>query len=266
MIFELKETKNAETLFGGWKETMIWSCLQGVMGRIWTDALDEPASAMAVLGDFCFLAGRPNRELVLYESEEDRREFRIMVPRDERWARLIEACHGTRAKKVTRYAIKKEPEVFDRALLRRIVEGLPEGYQLQKIEETLFRRCREIPWCRDWVAQYEDYSMYQRYGLGAVILKDGEPVSGASSYSGYQGGIEIEIDTREDYRRRGLALICGAKLILMCLERGWYPGWDAQNLGSAALAEKLGYHVDRAYEAYEVVQEGRSYCHFQNRL
>ena len=112
----------------------------------------------------------------------------------------------------------------------------------------------EIGWCRDWAAQYEDFAAYQKYGLGAVILKDGEPVSGASSYSGYIRGIEVEIDTREDYRRQGLALVCGAKLILECIKRGWYPSWDAQNPWSAALAEKLGYHLDHAYEAYEITK------------
>ncbi len=154
---------------------------------------------------------------------------------------------------MTRYAFKKEPEVFDREFLQKAVDGLPKGYGLQMMDETLFRRCRETGWCRDWVAQYENYDLYQRYGLGAVIIKDGEPVSGASSYSGYRGGIEIEIDTREDHRRKGLAFVCGAKLILECLNRGWYPGWDAQNPWSAALARKLGYHLDYEYEAYELV-------------
>ncbi|MCI9059896.1 MAG: GNAT family N-acetyltransferase, partial [Lachnospiraceae bacterium] len=44
----------------------------------------------------------------------------------------------------------------------------------------------------------------------------------------------------------------GARLILACMERGWYPSWDAQNLWSVKLAEKLGYHFDRAYPAYEI--------------
>lgn len=262
MVFELRETQRAAALFAGWQETMIWSCLQGVMGKIYADSPEAPASAMALLGDFCFLAGRPDPELVLYEPEEDRRDFCIMVPADEGWAELIEACHGEYAKKVTRYAFKKEPEVFDRKLLRAAFQRLPKGYMLTMMGEALFWRCREIPWCKDWVAQYDDYCMYQKYGLGAVILKDGEPVSGASSYSGYRGGIEIEIDTREDHRRKGLAFVCGARLILACLERGWYPSWDAQNPWSAALAEKLGYRRDRAYAAYEVMQERRSFDSF----
>ena len=125
---------------------------------------------------------------------------------------------------------------------------------MKLMEKTLFLRCRQINWCRDWVAQYADYAAYQKYGLGVVILKDEEPVSGASSYSSYMSGIEVEIDTREDYRRRGLACICGAKLILECQKRGWYPSWDAQNKWSLALAEKLGYHFDRAYTAYKMIK------------
>ncbi len=85
-----------------------------------------------------------------------------------------------------------------------------------------------------------------------VILLGQEIVAGASSYSSYAGGIEIEIDTREDHRRKGLAYICGARLILECCSRGLYPSWDAQNLQSVALAEKLGYHFDHAYIAYEI--------------
>lgn len=82
--------------------------------------------------------------------------------------------------------------------------------------------------------------------------KDGELVAGASSYSRYDKGIEIEIDTREDQRRKGLAYVCGAKLILECLDKGLYPSWDAQNTWSVALAEKLGYHFSHEYVAYEI--------------
>lgn len=105
---------------------------------------------------------------------------------------------------------------------------------------------------RDWVSQYPDYESYKTLGLGVVILKDGEPVSGASSYSSYRNGIEIQIDTREDFRRKGLASSCAAALILECTKRGLYPSWDAQNPGSVALAEKLGYHFDYEYEVYEI--------------
>lgn len=253
-LYENGQAKKASYLFRGWEETLIWSCLQGVMGHIYADSLEEPASAMALLGDFCFLAGKPEESFLAWEAEYSGRDFMILVPRDKLWADSIEAYYGGKAKKVVRYAMKKEPNVFDKEKLMAALV-LPEGYTLEPIEEALFWRCKEIPWCRDWVFQYQDYAMYQKYGLGVAILKNGEPVSGASSYSGYLGGIEIEIDTREDYRRKGLAYICGAKLILECLARGWYPSWDAQNPWSAALAVKLGYHPDYEYTAYEVKRE-----------
>ncbi len=279
MVYELKRPEIAAKLFEGWQETLIWSCLQGVMGKICADSREAPVSAMALLGDFCFFAGRPDKELVLYGSGKREEELirntgvMIMIPQDEEWAGLIRECYGEKARRAVRYAIKKEPDVFDREKLQAAVDGLPEGYVLRMIDESLFWQCREMEWCRDWVAQYDDYALFQKFGLGVVIMKDGQPVSGASSYSGYTGGqtgthllqkavsgrtgggIEVEIDTREDYRRRGLAFVCGAKLILECLDRGWYPSWDAQNLWSAALAGKLGYHMDHEYVVYEVARE-----------
>lgn len=252
MIIEMEDTRNARPLFEGWQETLIWSCLQKMMGKIYVDSKEAPASAMVILGDFCFLAGEPLEELVLYKPDSCKQDFIIMVPQNDGWEHLIEKCYGEKAKKVTRYALKKELEVFVREQLMQAVEMLPPEYELKMIDEALYHKCKRENWCRDWVAQYADYETYRQYGLGVVILKDGEPVSGASSYSSYEGGIEIEIDTKKEYRRKGLAYICGAKLILECLEKGWYPSWDAQNMWSVALAKKLGYHFDHAYTAYEI--------------
>ena len=93
----------------------------------------------------------------------------------------------------------------------------------------------------DLCSQFADYADYERRGIGVAALYQGTPVAGASSYTVYRGGIEIEIDTRVDFRRQGLATACGARLILNCLERGLYPSWDAHSRASLSLAEKLGY-------------------------
>ena len=65
MIYETGERERAAQLFDGWQETMIWSCLQGVMGSLYVDQTNNPSSAGVRLGDFCFLAGEPKREIVL---------------------------------------------------------------------------------------------------------------------------------------------------------------------------------------------------------
>lgn len=237
-------------LFANWNETIIWSCLQGIMGEVHTNAAED--AAMAILGDFSFYAGNPSEELVRFKPESCKQSFMIMVPQNEEWAKLIEKCYGDKAGKVARYAIKKEQDVFDTAKLEQAVLGLPEGYELRLIEEPEFNMCKSNNWTHDLVSQYKDYDMYKRLGLGVVALKDGELAAGASSYSVYDKGIEIEIDTRQDHRRKGLAYACGAKLILECLSKNLYPSWDAQNKWSVALAEKLGYHFSHEYTAYEV--------------
>lgn len=252
MICLAENMKSAEQIFDGWEETLIWSCLQKVMGEIYVDNQDNPKAAMVILGDFCFYAGVPNKELILYKPESCHQDFIIMVPQNDEWAELIEECYKEKAKKVTRYAIKKEPDVFDKEKLQKAVENLSSEYTMRLINEEVFNWCKENNWSHDLVSQYKNYEEYHNKGLGVVVLKDGIPVSGASSYSCYEGGIEIEIDTKEEYRRRGLAYACGAKLILECLDRGLYPSWDAQNKWSVALAEKLGYHYDHEYEAYEI--------------
>lgn len=66
MIFKAEEMADAKPLFAGWEETMIRSCLQKVMGSIYAVDTKKADAAAAVLGDFTFLAGRPDRELVLY--------------------------------------------------------------------------------------------------------------------------------------------------------------------------------------------------------
>lgn len=265
MIYQIKNGEKAEPLFAGWEETLIWSCLRGTMGELYADDRDNPHSAMAILGDFCFLAGEPDRELVGFKPERCTGDFMIAVPQNRDWSELIETYYGDRAKKVVRYAIKKEPDVFDRNKLRSIAAGLSSEYTMKLMDEKLYHDCRKEEWSRDFVAQFTDWKAYRELGLGVIILKDGTAVAGASSYAAYKGrdggngGIEIEIDTKMEYRRRGLATVCGARLILECLERGLYPSWDAQNPWSAALAEKLGYHFDREYTAYEIcgIQAGR---------
>ena len=237
--------ETAETLFSGWEETMITSCLQGTMGKVYTDA----DSAAAYLGDLAFFAGSPSATLIWFHPDPQR-HFVIMVPQNTAWQKEIEACYPD-CKKVSRYAFRKDT-AFDRKKLEALSEQLPAGYSKKFINEEIFQWSRPQDWCRDWVSQFESYDDYAKRGLGVVILKDGLPVSGASSYSVYREGIEIEIQTLEAHRRKGLATCAAASLILECLNRGIYPSWDAANLWSVGLAQKLGYAFSHEYTAYYV--------------
>ena len=253
MIYELTDPSKVKPIFEGWNETLIYSCLQKVMGKIFVTDSDSPASAMAYVGCFAFYAGVPDRELVMAKPKG----FVIMTPQNKEWEDCIEACFPA-AKKVTRYAIKKDTQ-FDLPFLRSLVKNLPEGYELKEIDNEIYDLCLTDPVTRDFVSSFESKEKYLEIGRGMVVMKSGRIVSGASSYTRYNEGIEIEVDTVPEERRKGLASVVCAALILRCLDEGLYPSWDAQNMNSVHLAEKLGYEFDHEYTAYEVSNEERTH-------
>ena len=233
-------------------DTLVWSALQGCMGTVWADDEEKPTASRIITNDFCFFTGEPHRLLVSRKPADYKSDFIIMVPENEDWADMIERQYGDGAKRVSRYAIRKEPEIFELPYLSRIIAGLNSKYQLHSIDEPLYHQIMNTLWAVDLCCNFPDYNSYAAHGVGMVITDNGVVVAGASTYSYYLQGIEIEIDTREDYRRLGLATVCGAALITECLKRGLYPSWDAQNKWSVSLAEKLGYHYDHEYTAYEI--------------
>lgn len=253
MVYELEETSRAENLFAGWEETLIYSALQKVMGKVYVTDTEAPKCAFAFTGVFAFYAGKPDEELVKNKPDG----FVIMVPQNEAWAKLIESVYPD-AKKVIRYAIKKDTR-FDVEALKQNLDLLPEGYELKNIDDKLYDMCREDPVTAEFVAVFGSKERYLEYGRGVMILKDGQFVSGASSYTRYNEGIEIEVDTIECERRKHLATVACSALILRCLEEGLYPSWDAHNMNSVRLAEKFGYEFDHEYIAYEVASSERTH-------
>lgn len=243
-------------LFEGWEETMVWSCLEGIMGTAWTVPSSSPKAAGIAIGDFLFFAGdscSPEaRPLAQALPCLQKKEQLLAIPQTEAWERLLLSCHLGRAKKIVRYAIKKEGDVFSREKLRRFQTALPAGFRLSPITPKAYRAMTKEPWAQDFCSQFSSYADYEKRGLGFFAWQGQELAAGASSYTVYSKGIEIEIDTKPEYRRKGLALACASALILRCLEEGLYPSWDAANLASVALAEKLGYHFSHEYPCIEL--------------
>lgn len=272
MIVECRNQKERDQLsflWDGWNETLLWSCLDGSMGHLYADSLSEPTCSMALLGDFCFFAGdassKAAQELVNYKPAGLDQWFVIMVGQTPAWNELIahrkQGAPGTAGtppeapQPVTRYAIKKEGDIFDRTHLRNLIAKLPAGFSIHPLDESIFTAARQEEWQRDWCSQFATWADFSRQGIGFVIRHDetGEIVSGCSSYSvftSHGGGVEIEIDTKDAWRGRGLAKSIGAHMVLACLERGLYPSWDAANLTSVHMAELFGYHFDHEYQAF----------------
>ena len=129
MIKKLEDTKKAKPLFQGWEEAILWACMDKTMGDIYVLDEKNPISAMAALGDFYFFAGHPDETFIRDVCQEDKLgDFAILVPQNRQWEEQIKGGLQGRVKKCLRYAIKKEPNIFNVEHLKMAMEHLEQGY------------------------------------------------------------------------------------------------------------------------------------------
>lgn len=254
MIVKIKGSEKIKRFFPDTKNTFIRSAINNIMGEIYADNMENPKSAIIILGDFCFLAGEPNQELL---SKITDKKYSIVICENRDWEIYINKNLSDKVHKIKRYKMKNEINFNTDKLSEDVLSFLNSAefskeYSLKTIDEKIFNLCLAEEWSRDLVANFKNYEMYKNLGIGVAILKNDKVISGASSYLRYDCGIEIQTDTRKEYRNQGFAYICGAKLILECLKQNIYPSWDAHNEISMKLAEKLGYHLDYEYITYEI--------------
>jgi GNAT superfamily N-acetyltransferase len=100
------------------------------------------------------------------------------------------------------------------------------------------------------VEDFDSPADFLERGIGYTLLEEDRLAGAAYSSLVCSCGIEVSLFVDEAYRRRGVATALSAALLLECMRRGLRPNWDAANLESCALAEKLGYTPASSYESY----------------
>ena len=238
-------------IFENMTDTLILSCLQGHMGQVWVDDLKDPKVAQILVGIFVYYSGDvkllATKEL-LYNIPE---HILAVVPNKE-WKHKIEMIHGSSIDKFQRYAFKKSMVNLNKNKLTSFVSTLDKNYELKKIDKSIIKLPSFNRLSEDLIGQFDSEDDFLERGFGYCILHKDEVVCAATSFSIYDGGIEIEVDTHKKYRRKGLATVAVYALILYCLERGIYPNWDAANLESVHMAQKIGYILDQPYDTYYI--------------
>lgn len=256
MAYGLTQAHGAEErallapLFVGWEEMLVSSALEGCMGRVWS--CQSPArAALCEVGDFLFLAGAAGVEsdgLIRAFAADGR--FHILASRTAALHERAGTALMGRARAGERYAFEKDCRRLHPAHLASLTQALPDGIVLRPFDTKLYHAALAEEWSRDFVSLFPCAQDYLAHGLGVAALHGSELVGGASSYAWCGAGIEIELDTRPDFRRRGIGTACAAKLVLECLRRGRLPSWDAANRESARLAQKLGFREAGAYPVW----------------
>ncbi len=237
------------------KDVLLRGAVEGTMGRVWVPRLENSPYCLVVVGDFAYLLGLPPKgepaldlKSQIYQSADQA----FLYPQNERWADWLEDEFLGLIRPVSRYALKKDEHHFDIGQLKGYISGIPEGIRIKRIDERLYRLALKAEWSRALCVNFENYEHFSRYCFGYAAMKGREMLAGCSAYGVSEGMMEIEVDTRKDWRRKGLALACSAAFLLECLEKGLTPNWDAVNLQSVGLAEKLGYVYDGEYQVYRL--------------
>lgn len=239
------------------EEVTLLTCVEGRMGRIWVDNEEKPSCAITLVGDFYFFVGeyRKDEEEGIHSIIDKHCKGKILIIHGKHWEAVLDWMkenYPDSYKSFSRYALLGKIDWFDKDKLKQNVVTIEPEYKVERIDEHSYSITGEQYWTMDFCSNFISKEDFFANGIGYVILKGEEIIVGASTYSYCEGKLEITIETKEEYRKKGLALACASKLILESIERNIYPRWDAANLASVALAEKLGYRFGHEYTAYGI--------------
>lgn len=232
-------------------DTMLLWFLEGNSNcAAWVDDMEQPEVAIIIIADFCYLLGEVKHRDEIKQILETEAKHKYIAPCGTQWITYLNEYVSRKLHNSKRYSLKHEPDVFDKNYLKQLIERVIPEYDIKLIDKEIYNDVLGINWAADGCCYYRSYQDFSERGIGYVIYKEGQLVCIASSYITYKSTIDITIGTLEEYRRKGLAAACAASLILECLERGVYPAWSAANKASLALAEKLGYHLDKESDEF----------------
>ena len=234
------------------------SAMEGIMGRVWVPDLENPSFCLIKLGTFAYVLGVPpkgERTLELLKVIRTECGGTFIKPENEHWINWMESSLEDGYRTVSRYALKYDEARFDREKLKSYAYSLPEGYVMKKIDRTLFRQLLKEDWSAPFVSNFENEDQFEKSGTGYGILKGKELVSGCSACGFSEGMMEMDAETKTEYRRKGLSACAAAKFLLDCLDRNLKPNWNTFSLHMVSVAKELGYTLDRDITVFQIAPE-----------
>jgi GNAT superfamily N-acetyltransferase len=222
--------------------------LEGTTGRAIADDADDPH--VAVLE-----ASNPTLSIVGGDAgHPSARQYIEQLPKMTAlffgaagWEDLVRRIHGGKLIEFPRYAFTSE--ALDIEHLRELGSRIPGGYRIAQMDLDLARRVggEKSAFAEDHILLFDSPEDFIERGFGLCLLHGDQIAAVATTFAICHKGIEIQINTREEHQRKGLATVAAAHLILHSLERNLDPNWDAANESSVGLATKLGYTPQGTY-------------------
>lgn len=229
------------------------ACLGLVPCHVLADSAKAPTAAIVVLRRFgiAYVGGDARCAGKLLKALGDMHPWYAVADPPEAWQPAL-AAFSRESFAAPRYTCTGDPSMLDMARLGAL-GWPPAGMELRHYDEALLSQALASPWSEDQMGAYETPEAFLRTGFGIALVQNGRLIAGCTSFCRHMGGYEIQVDTHPEHRGHGHATCVCAAFMLEALSRGMTPHWDAANIRSLRLAEKLGYTLGRAYPVWLLV-------------
>jgi GNAT superfamily N-acetyltransferase len=220
--------------------------IEGQMGKAYVDDLDAPTAFQIKTGPFLYFAGDPSSEGG-QQMLKSIPPWTFFMPSADGWLEAGRRMYGDKLTGFDRYSFSAN--CLSPAYLQTLLLASKYSTALKQMDLALASRV----WAQDHfvdLSEFESPSDFIARGIGYYVERSGKILGAAYSSLVCSRAIEISLFVLEDYRRKGMATTLAAHLLHWCLENSMEPHWDAANLESCRLAEKLGYIPQGKYQAY----------------
>lgn len=227
---------------------LIDSVLERHFGNAWADSVSEPTVARLDSGAFTLLGGDPGAAAA--QALLAVAPIYYVTPETDgwRWALRKAFGEGITALPFTPFSWQS----LDTAHLAELARRVPPGFELKRVDAAVAERLPGDMGNDYFLECFHSIEDFLERGAGFCAVHGGRIVSAASSAAASSYGIDIDIATVAEYRRRGLGTAVGARLVLHCLQNGLEPHWLAANADSERLAARLGFIPGEPYETFEI--------------
>lgn len=223
--------------------------IDGLAGEFLRSGPGSSEAFLLIVAPFCYFAGDPDGEGSA-ELLRSLGKYHLIMPSVPGWFDRTRKMLGRKVHPVRRFSYSADSLSLDG--LEAILAASP--YRKMVVPIT-HEDAREGFECRDHVidlTHFRSADDFMARGLGFEISEKATVVGAAYSSLANSHAIEASLFVHPQHRRMGLGTALAARLLVECLHRNVRPNWDAANLISCRLGEKLGLTAAGAYEALEV--------------
>jgi GNAT superfamily N-acetyltransferase len=218
--------------------------LEAHMGKAFVDNAESPSAYKIMIGPFFYFAGNAHGAGG-QEMLKEIKPYTLFMSSSTGWAEECRQLYGERLVAFERYSFSSEKLSLEQ--LTRLCKN--SAHDIKRMDIAMLEKV----WGQDHFIEISDFDSVSDFigrGIGYYAEKNGEVIGAAYSSLVCNQGIEISLFVSDDYRRQGIATALSANLVRWCLENNMDAHWDAANLESCKLAEKLGYIPVGGYQAY----------------